>query len=80
MSKYLHQLKIECHYTCGSCNDFGSNNCTLCLPSSHRYLTLEGKCLCKSSYFDDQTDSIVCACIIYNLINRMSLFMLVMCK
>ncbi|CAD8125871.1 unnamed protein product [Paramecium sonneborni] len=52
---------LKCHYTCGSCNDFGSNNCTLCLPSSHRYLTLEGKCLCKSSYFDDQTDSIVCA-------------------
>ncbi|CAD8086016.1 unnamed protein product [Paramecium primaurelia] len=50
-----------CDYTCGSCDDAGPTHCVECLEKSGRYLTASGECLCKTSYFDDQTQNIECS-------------------
>ncbi|CAD8075967.1 unnamed protein product [Paramecium primaurelia] len=50
-----------CDYTCGTCDDFGPTHCIECLESSNRYLTSSGECICKTSYFDDETDNIECS-------------------
>ncbi|CAK66287.1 unnamed protein product (macronuclear) [Paramecium tetraurelia] len=47
----LLQIKYRVfEYTCWVWNDFGPHHCTFCLERSHRYLTSQGECLCKTSY------------------------------
>lgn len=47
----LQSMCQTCHFTCLSC--YGtSQNCTSCLNSTNRVLTLN-KCLCREGYFDN---------------------------
>ncbi|CAD8117064.1 unnamed protein product [Paramecium primaurelia] len=49
-----------CHYTCGNCIGVEATNCSQCSETSNRELTPLGECLCKQSYFDDNTENITC--------------------
>ncbi|CAD8151299.1 unnamed protein product [Paramecium octaurelia] len=51
---------IICHYTCGNCNGTGHTDCVSCSVSSNRELTTSNECLCKQSYYDDDTENIDC--------------------
>ncbi|CAD8125277.1 unnamed protein product [Paramecium sonneborni] len=51
---------LPCHYTCGRCFNSEHTGCIFCLDSSNRYLQTSGECLCKPSYYDDQTNNIQC--------------------
>ncbi|CAD8173398.1 unnamed protein product [Paramecium pentaurelia] len=55
------EICARCYYTCGNCSEYGPTYCTFCLESSNRYLTSSGECICKTSYFDDETDNIECS-------------------
>ncbi|CAD8117465.1 unnamed protein product [Paramecium primaurelia] len=54
------EICIICHYTCGICNGTESTNCIQCEQSTFRELTPSEECLCKLSYYDDNTENIEC--------------------